>query len=450
LRTPLQRMEEEEEVPDDDGLVWDDREVELDMRGAVWPAAARQERAEPQDGGAVWNALSKNELVNSVVDKVMGGANQVAEQVGRHVGRGLWGDDALMLDDEGQLQPLHHLRANVQTMFVTFVGGADAAAGKGGALQKAIDIICSENGAHNVHSVVVLTELAADTAKLASNLKAASDCKVEVQAAVSDAEAKQGDASTLARAVLIQEVRLLEQLARQTDAPNVVFFRPNVLFLQPVADMWRNHFDVAFPYTAQGDRPVSTAVRYVRAGGLRSARALWQEAVKSFHDHPCDGGGGGGACEELAVFGALAKHVVNFDRPAGAFQQQLDSGHRFSLRWRIHTSPHRTASQSVLSRTLGVSSLGKVFTAEVLLMPCGELAAVPGGPQMGDCKPTEHTSALQLQVLPSALRVRHLDASVNASQRRAALSRGASQADPYEWEWGDRGWRTVATSSSPI
>jgi len=367
-------MEEEEDVPDDDGLVWDDREVELDLRAAVSVPPAQRQRQQRQQqlmggGDRVWSALSKSEeLVNSVVDKVMGDANQVAAHVGRHVGRGLWRDQHMrMLDEEVEhppLHPLHHLRANVRTMFVTFVRGADADAGKGGALQKAVDIICSENGADNVHSVVVLTDLGADTVQLASNLKGGgSGCKVEVQAAVSDAEAKQqgGDeaAAALARAVLIEELRLLEQLCRQTDAPHVVFFRPNVLFLQPVADMWRNHFDVAFPYTAaQRDRPVSTAVRYVRAGGLRSARALWQEAVKGFHDHPCDGKVG--ACDEVAVFGALARHAVNFDRPAGAFQQQLDSGHRFSLRWRIHTSPHRTASQRMLSRTLGVSSLGKV------------------------------------------------------------------------------------------
>ena len=62
----------------------------------------------------------------------------------------------------------------------------------------------------------------------------------------------------------------------------------HVLILHSPPLARRRSFDVAFPYTAEGERPVSAAVRYVQAGGLRAARALWQEAIKSFHDHPCD------------------------------------------------------------------------------------------------------------------------------------------------------------------
>ena len=62
---------------------------------------------------------------------------------------------------------------------------------------------------------------------------------------------------------------------------------------------------------------------------------------------------------QAALFGALSKHAVNFDRPPGTFQSKRLSGHRFSFKWRIHTSPHHVSH--VLSRSLGGASLGKVF-----------------------------------------------------------------------------------------
>ena len=56
-------------------------------------------------------------------------------------------------------------------------------------------------------------------------------------------------------------------------------------------------------------------------------------------------------------------------------------------------------------------------TAEVLLMPCGELAAVPGGPRMGSCAPTEHTSGLHLDGLDAGSH--KIFASLLMNSRRA-------------------------------
>jgi hypothetical protein len=88
--------------------------------------------------------------------------------------------------------------------------------------------------AGGLHSIVVLTDFASSAWTLSSKCGA-----VEVLPC-SHGMAAAGPQRS--RSVLIEEALLLERLARLADAPNVVFFRPNFLFLNPVADMWRNQY----------------------------------------------------------------------------------------------------------------------------------------------------------------------------------------------------------------
>ncbi|KAK3258234.1 hypothetical protein CYMTET_32714 [Cymbomonas tetramitiformis] len=147
---------------------------------------------------------------------------------------------------------------------------------------------------------------------------------------------------------LKQQEELLRRYAGQ-DAPNVVFFQAEVLFLGPISPVWQSmcvlhppavtaladshcfagdggggrllvRFDVAFSVQAESENPINMGIALVKSSSLMGAAALWAEALKLLRAnitisavggrgraHHCKG------CERDAFDRAIRQHAPGRD-----------------------------------------------------------------------------------------------------------------------------------------